>query len=300
MNRGKAWVRRVGIAGCALAIPWITAVTGAGCTFGGSDLYADKSQAVGADGGADGGSEATAGGDGQTSSLPDVSGSWAQRWVVGSIDTMPVIGDVQASTKSLMRVQVEQRGADLLMRVETCLVEVDSGTEIIQEVIPDAFVASLGISVRAVWLERQGSRYRFVQPRAYELRGVRLLDVAGEALPTSAQDPRVYDQDVDGRPGVTVRVTGLVDGEVWVAQRDSHEVEGEVVSLDRIEGRIRWLKEQAILGADNPLLESPLPSVPDPNPDRSTMVMVRTSEDMQCAGIVAQEAELFGEQGGGG
>jgi len=220
--------------------------------------------------------------------------------VVGSIDTMPVIGDVQASTKSLMRVQVEQRGADLLMRVETCLVEVDSGTEIIQEVIPDAFVASLGISVRAVWLERQGSRYRFVQPRAYELRGVRLLDVAGEALPTSAQDPRVYDQDVDGRPGVTVRVTGLVDGEVWVAQRDSHEVEGEVVSLDRIEGRIRWLKEQAILGADNPLLESPLPSVPDPNPDRSTMVMVRTSEDMQCAGIVAQEAELFGEQGGGG
>lgn len=299
MSRCKAWVRGVGMACSALGAPWIVGVSGGACTFGGTDLYADKSQAVGADGGADSGSDATAGGDGPDSSLPDVSGTWAQRRVVGSIDTMPVIGDVQASTKSLMRVQVEQRGADLLMRVETCLVEVDSGTEIIDEIIPDAFVASLGVSVHAAWLERREGRYGFMQPRAYELRGVRLLDVAGEALPTSAQDARVYDQDMDGRPGVTVRVTGLVDGEVWVAQRDSHEVEGEVVSLDRIEGRVRFLKEQAILGADNPLLESPLPSVPDPNPDRSTMVMVRTSEEMQCAGIVAQEAELFGEQGGG-
>lgn len=269
-----------------------------GCRFGGSDLYAgdrmDTDGGLAGDAGGDG-----ANGDGNASSIPDLNGSWAQRWTVASVDSLPVIGDVSASTTSIHRLSIEQHGLELLVRVQTCRIEINSGTDIIQEIIPDAFVASLGTAVRTSWLEKDGERYRFIQPRTYEIRGVRLIDAANEALPKSAEDPRVYDQDQDGRPGVTVRVTGLVDGEVWVVQRDSHEVEGLVAGPDQVEGTIRWSKEQAVLGADNPLLTSPLPSVPDPDPSRSRMEMVRLQDDLDCVEILADEASLFGAVGGG-
>lgn len=290
---GRDRHRRAGYGFGALAC---AALAACGCRFGGEDLYADDQQTE-LDAGL-AGDAADSNDDATSSGIPQLAGSWAQRWTVASIDTLPVIGDVNASTTSLHRLTIEQHGLELLVRVETCRIEIDSGTDIIHEVIPDAFVASLGTAVRTSWLEKDGSRYRFVQPRTYEIRGVRLKDAAHETLPTSQDDPRVHDQDQDGMPGMTVRVTGLVDGEVWVVQRDSHEVDGVVTSADRIDGTIRWTKEQSVLGADNPLLTEALPSVPDPEPSRSSMETVRVTDDFGCAELIEQESALFGAFGG--
>jgi len=296
MTRTSSATRRPAIypvAGLALVVSACIA-----CRFGGSDLYVESRGEM--DGGGVGdASDEGSNADGNGSSIPDLAGNWAQRWTVSSVDSLPVIGDVSASTTSIHRLAIEQHGLELLVRVDICRIEIDSGTDIIQEVIPDAFVASLGTAVRTSWLEKDGTGYRFIQPRTYEIRGVRLLNAATEVLPQSAEDPRVYDQDLDGRPGMTVRVTGLVDGEVWVVQRDSHEVEGQVMGPDLVQGLIRWTKEQAVLGADNPLLTSPLPSVPDPDPSRSRMDMVRLQDPLECAEILERESALFGVPGGG-
>lgn len=87
-----------------------------GCRFGGSDLYAgdrmDTDGGLAGDAGGDG-----ANGDGNASSIPDLNGSWAQRWTVASVDSLPVIGDVSASTTSIHRLSIEQHGLELLVRV---------------------------------------------------------------------------------------------------------------------------------------------------------------------------------------
>lgn len=268
------------------------------CRFGGSELYSDEGEHSG-DAGANDAAADGSNADAQGGSIPDLAGNWAQLWTVASVDSLPVIGDVSASTTTIHRLWIEQHGLDLLVHVETCRIEIDSGTDIIQEIIPDAFVASLGTAVRTAWLEKAGSRYRYIQPRTYEIRGVRLVDAANDVLPQSPEDPRVYDQDQDGLPGMTVRVTGLVDGEVWVAQRDWHEVDGVVTGADLVEGTIHWAKEQVVLGADNPLLTSPLPSVPDPDASRSRARMVRLAEDLDCKEILDRTSSLFGPPGRG-
>ncbi|MGB1250835.1 MAG: hypothetical protein ACPG8W_09505, partial [Candidatus Promineifilaceae bacterium] len=67
------------------------------------------------------------------------------------------------------------------------------------------------------------------------------------------------DPDGDGNPGLTVRATGLADGEIYVVQRSWTILDGQLAG-DRLDGLIEWNSEQIIIGADNPVLLSGAPS----------------------------------------
>ena len=54
---------------------------------------------------------------------------------------------------------------------------------------------------------------------AVQVQGAHLVMPNSEALPADAADPRVFDQDQDGLPGVTVLIEGILDGSVQVVQR---------------------------------------------------------------------------------
>ncbi len=81
-----------------------------------------------------------------------------------------------------------------------------------------------------------------------ELWGVHLTDPKNEVLPTDPSDPRVYDQDGDGHPGVSL-VLGDNTCQMYVVQRGLMKWNGQVVSPTRIEGGGSSTSQQVVLAS---------------------------------------------------
>jgi hypothetical protein len=134
------------------------------------------------------------------------------------------------------------------------------------------------------------------RPAAVEALGVSLTDLTTEALPTSASDPRVIDQDKDGKPGVTVNVEAKVvisiSGELYVAQRTFWNESLTLKSADTLSGSIDWRQEQSILGSSNSLFTSVKPKVTT-LPAESSVSLRKIAAGAGCADLSAQKAKLF-------
>jgi hypothetical protein len=225
-------------------------------------------------------------------SLPDISGAWAQRVVTTAISDVPIVGEVTTQTISLQKVNVAQKGAKLELTTQVCAIDVNSSVDVIETHIPDRFVAAMGVGKReAKLIERDGDVFVLV-PRKTETLGVRLRDPKNEYLPTKTDDPRVYDQDKDGHPGVTVRVSGLIDGSLYLVHRGWDRLWGKIKTKDRIVGSVKWDLEQVVLDSTSVFLGDPPNSRADPTASRNFFRMKRLSKGADCADILKIKARL--------
>ena len=117
--------------------------------------------------------------------------------------------------------------------------------------VPPALTRSLPELSFDAFLIDAGDAHRYLSAEAVETWGV--ADVAvGEPLPSESDDPRVWDQDADGAPGVTL-VIGNDFCDVYVVQRTRMRYSGAIIDAHLIEGEA-WLGvEQAVLDAELPL-----------------------------------------------
>jgi hypothetical protein len=227
--------------------------------------------------------------------VPDLSGTWAEMQVLSEFAVLPLVGEVARRSTTILRVTIEQTGSALVQRWTYCATEIDNGSPAASTVIPDAFLVSLGEASAEATLDASFSPTTFVQPWTTEVRGAALNDPERDSLPTRADDARVVDQDGDGKPGLTVKVSalGIISGEVYVVQRVRTRLVGALVAPDRIEGLVEWSTEQVTLGATSFLFLSELPSRPDPIAGNSSFVMQRVDPAWECADILAHRVELF-------
>jgi len=234
---------------------------------------------------------------GAIAELPDLTGTWAMIQVYPQIAILPMAGEVPRSSMVAQFVEITQSGSVLTMRDTYCFTDVDDGTPLVETVIPEAFMASLVPGPRtAIFVEQTGS-VRFEAATYVEVRGAILDDPLSDPLPMEASDSRVFDQDGDGNPGMTVHVTilGLVEGETYVVQRVSYRLSGTVIDRGRIEGTIEWSDEQVVLGATNALLEADTIGLLDPDPAAHRFVMVRVDESWTCETLRDRLDEIIGD-----
>ena len=197
----------------------------------------------------------------------DLCGSWweAQRFVDRA--DMPILGGLKRETTAVMRAEIVQSGSRVVIASKYCCVEVQTGVPGLEMVFPDVFIDSLVSGERIAYLdEPEGSSVAsFVQDWYVEVRGAVLADAARDPLPTTPDDPRVFDLDADGHPGMTVSIDlfGLIRGDVYVVQRVRYRLIGCVERNGRsISGRIEWEDEQVVIGASSPLLAAGSPGTP--------------------------------------
>jgi hypothetical protein len=153
----------------------------------------------------------------------------------------------------------------------------------------------MGIDIKPARLESVGSEWRLFQPRYTIVRGVRLQDPEKDPLPTDPNDPRIFDQDKDDKPGMTIHVNvlGFIEGEIYIIQRDWNSLRSTVFTPTIIDGLIEWGSEQVVLGASNPLLASQSENIPDPKPENSYFRTTRISANTDCAQILKERDKLF-------
>ncbi len=215
---------------------------------------------------------------------PDVSGSWVLVEVMPAVINLPIVGPVEMTTITALLVHIEQVGTKLTIERAYCFQEVRTTPPLVTTVIPDRFVASLNPLPLTAWLEETPEGWRFVQPLCVDVRGAWLVDPEHEVLPTEATDPRVFDQDGDGHPGLTIRVAlaGLLGGDAYVVNRTCTALEGWVLEDGSIYGAIHWSSEQNVIAARDPLLLASYVYTMDPDPTKHFFLMRRISETDPC------------------
>lgn len=112
------------------------------------------------------------------------------------------------------------------------------------------------------------------------------LPADGEEAKKSPHTERIYDADEDGEPGVTMHVSGVIEGDVYFAQRRRLDLEGITLGPDRIVGLNTFSLEQVILGASNELLNESPDQTPHPDPKENWFEEVRLDDDADCDDVM--------------
>lgn len=222
-----------------------------------------------------------------------LAGTWAQIQVREAIVTSPSLSDVRRIYTTLALWTVTGEGNAAQVRSHLCAVQAEAPDSPVQTVIPLDLIRSLPNQDLPCTFRSEDSGVRLDQARHLEVRGARLAHPETDPLPTDPQDPAVVDQDQDGQPGVTVLLTGLVDGAVYVVQRLWTRLEGCSDLSGGFRGSVSWGEEQVVLGSDNPVLV--MQSVITPVPDAGRFRMRRVPEGSDCGFLMAHQEEIFSD-----
>lgn len=224
---------------------------------------------------------------------PDLSGRWAQKIVMTSVAEVPVVGRVTSRTISLLRVDIDQDGRDLTLDTSTCDVDVSSDVTSVRPEVPRAFVETIPDERREGRVMPTDDGWSIDIGKSLSVIGASLRAPATETLPTAPDDPRVTDPDDDAHPGVTIRVEGLIDGELYIVQRAHDAYTGQVVESGRIRGRVTWNTKQVVLDSNSIFLGDGPDNRPHPDADKSHFNLVRASEQTDCEEIISRRDRLF-------
>ena len=201
-----------------------------------------------------------------TGGSPRVPRTWSGRWahfdVVAYADPSMNTGIISTGFADL-----ELRDGELWNQMTFC--HADTVTDQPIEVsISDAATQAITPVATPVEVTEVDGELQLSRPPTPTPIGIRLEDPANESLPDDPNDPRIFDADGDGNPGVTstVKVSDDLQGEIYLARREIFAYDVTQVDPDRLEGSITDSSEQLILGASNPALPDPRPVGPGRRP----------------------------------
>lgn len=226
--------------------------------------------------------------------IPNLSGMWARAQVTTALVDIPIVGEMASRTMAVTLLRLRQEGSEVVVDEKVCRLTTQAPTRLVSTTYPDAFVRAVSGNQRRGRIKVDDGRIRYVEPKQAYWRGMQPgVDVAGP-MPVDSNDPRVGDVDADGQPGLTVKVGGIVDGEIFLVQRSWSELDGVLRSRNRIEGSIAWGSEEQILGASSSLLESSPKKRPAPETRKNFFRMRRVPKSATCAEVLARRQKLFG------
>lgn len=209
----------------------------------------------------------------------DFSGTYVLVQENVSRTKLPVVADIVTTTRTISLQKLTHEGDRLVGDGDVCELTMSSSSDLVVTEIPLGFRKALPkVRVDARLTRRDGKVFFSQAPKTLVL-GARLGHVR-EALPETPADRRVWDQDKDGHPGMTVRVSGLVSGDVYMASRSTSSLDGQLVGSE-FRGALRFRSEESILDATHPFLRSGANSEPDL--ERSRFRLVPISAGATCA-----------------
>jgi len=224
----------------------------------------------------------------EASAAPAMSGTWAVRLVQHSL----LLGSMPLHISDLFvgKVAADGTGIDLTFCTEDS-VGSDFSSKFGQTTMSDEAVHGLNKSSPVRIPLAAGAL-----PKATRVAwqwGVNLAKPFDDALPTDKTDPRIFDQDGDGRPGLTVTVAEPA-GDRYMAKRVVWDLaDGAGVGGDWVFGGLAFRIDQQVYGATSSILETVAPIESDPAAP-SAWQMHKEADDLDCPKLLAKWKELFG------
>ena len=115
------------------------------------------------------------------------------------------------------------------------------------------------------------------------------------ATPTDPNDPRIFDADGDGHPGVTstVKINDALKGEVYIARREIFAYTLTQQTDDRFTGFITDNSEQLVVGASDPIFMAAGQWKQIDDTSRNPVIWQRVDAGLNCETLAAQRSDLF-------
>ncbi len=224
---------------------------------------------------------------------PNLSGTWAIQRVTRLLDKVPVVGSVSTKMMTLLFVKAKQKRNKLKMTATVCAIKMKPSTDVISIGPIPGLARGLSGKSRVFTIKGKGPKFHIHQPETLFQWGMKLKNPAKDALPTTPDDPRIIDVDGDYKPGMTIRIKGLIKGELYVVQRDWSEWNGTLVSPNRIEGNIKWRFDRVIVDRSSPLLPKTHNARADQTPRHNTFTMVRVPDNIRCKTLLRDRKKFF-------
>lgn len=154
-------------------------------------------------------------------------------------------------------------------------------------VVPDSYSDAIPVLVNNTErVPEMKPGTRFTTDIVLDVRGARLPDPWNTPLPDFENPKYVFDQDRDGKPGMTVFVSGTLSGEVYNVQRWWIRYHINVIDRDRMSGLIDFNSEESIVGASNKLFLAKIKVIPHPQYDRSYFRAIRLPNEADCGTVL--------------
>ena len=277
----------------ALTLSALTLMSGCGAETerSGTSLYDDQELEMISGAEAPGGEEvggSTTGGESATGERFEAPEVWARQHVMIGLAELPAFGIQLSETRTILRTVISRERGVFRSREETCSIEIlRPEAEAVQTIIPQTFIESISLFNRALNIE--GDQIEYAQ--LIQVQGAHLRDATADTLPTELDDPRVFDQDQDGQPGLTLLIAGIIEGDLQIVQRLTTQLSGQL-NGDRMEGVLTWTTEEPVLNGSNDILNRDVPVVPHPEL-QSYFVGQRVDPSLTCAELVTESASLF-------
>jgi hypothetical protein len=187
-------------------------------------------------------------------SVTDLSGTWVARVQGAQTVNAAVVGQLRTESDFYLLVTISQTGSALVLDGRYCdRVENDQSKPLVPVVvIPDAWAHTEKPVHRTGSFVLGANGYAIMSlPPVTEIAGAVLVDPISDPLPTTADDPRVIDEDSDGHPGITVQLSGAsISGELYSVQRQVTSVEAIAVDSDRLVGTLVFSSTQNVIGSN--------------------------------------------------
>lgn len=214
-----------------------------------------------------------------------LNGTWAQLQVTTAESSAPLVGTVTTTTTRVSLVRIAHAPDGTLVADGTvCAMDVETSTGMANTVVPDALVAAIP---PWQWLGRvEGDTVTFF--RSHEWLGVR--DVSPDTPIEDPQDPRVFDADGDGHPGVTIEVTGMAGGEMYFAQASWREPTVLNTTDGMLDGTLAWGGDRLVIDATSRALRNSRPAVPVDEPALNYFRSTRVVPTATCEDLVGASA----------
>jgi hypothetical protein len=147
----------------------------------------------------------------------------------------------------------------------------------------------------AVALKVAEGRARVSRPETPTGIGVRLEDPANDPLPTDPADPRIADDDGDGKPGVTatIRVSDTLSGEIYLARREIFAYEADEQADGSLRGYVIDRSEQLVVGASDPIFMTDAQWTQHPDPAKSPIILLPVESSWDCERLRAERPKIF-------
>lgn len=236
-----------------------------------------------------GGSSDRAGATGGSSALDRLEGRYAH------YDVVAYDGDMKTMIISYGFTDYDRVGDRLRSHDTFCFSEARTDQPV-QISFSDA--ATRAIKPVPVDVEVSGTakRAKVTRPETPTGIGVRLKNPADDPLPTEPDDPRIADDDHDGKPGVTAKITvsPTLIGEVYIARREIFAYDVDEQSDGSLTGVVRDRSEQLVVGASDPLFQQSSGQWKQhPDLTKSPIILKPVARSWDCARLKAERDRLF-------
>lgn len=230
----------------------------------------------------------------QPSATEQLLGHYAMRQ--RSAATAAALGTTYKSVAtSYMLVNIVARDGKVLWAQRGCKSEVENDPQSTTVSIADAVPRTTPALEVELSARTSGDVIEWERAQASVGLGFHDRDPA-QPLPTDKNDARVYDQDNDGKPGVTVHIRAKlplssIEGDTYNAQRLHSRLRGSFDG-EHLLGEVFETTETRVLESTHPALALTLSPKRDDKGDNSVL-LVKVTQSLSCDELVQRIDQLF-------